>query len=307
VCKVWLDVSTSCLLPDTLLVKDSVGEEPVTLTAVGLVETGLKHCPEPSVNGRISGLRLPLFHQNCPPEPLDLGCLRLGQVLELSTLGNSDGSVHPVDCSCDLTILRTVLCNGARVMGPGLWLSQTRNLTLRVPSSSPQTLTKRPTGRRTDSLTLLFLRPGSRLTNLERMSWTSGLIVDGPGGHGSMLGLLLRAGILLLRRFNHGLLALPLVTTHDTWSERRDEPADGTVMDGGKKVAARRRGRGGGAVRMRRRGGEDAVSGRMTARHGEGAATRGEGAASVRVTAARRRDGEGVAARRAAGVAAARL
>jgi hypothetical protein len=213
----------------------------VTSTAVGLVETGLKHCPKLSINGRISGLRLPLLHQNCPPEPLDLGCLRLGQVLELSSLGNSDDSAHPVDCSSDLMVLCTVLCSGARATGPGLWLSRTQNLTLRVPSSSPQTLTKRPMGRRTDSLTLLLLCPGSRLMNLERTSSTSGLIVGGPGGHGSALGLLLRAGLLLLRRFNHGLLALPLVTTHDTWSERRDESADGTAMDGGENVVARRR------------------------------------------------------------------
>jgi hypothetical protein len=252
----------------------------VTSTAVGLVETGLKHCPEPSVNGRISGLRVPLLHQNCPPEPLDLGCLRLGQVLELNTLSNSDGSVHPVDCTCDLTVLRTVLCSGARATGPGLWLSRTRNLTLRVPSSSPWTLMKRPTGRRTDSLTLLLLRPGSRLTNLERTSSTSGLIVGGPGGHGSTLGLLLRAGLLLLWRFNHGLLALPLVTTHDTRSERRDEPAGGTAMDDGENAVARMRRRGG-----RRRGGEDA--------------------ALVRATAAQRR--EGAVTRQAAGVAAARL
>jgi hypothetical protein len=74
---------------------------------------------------------------------------------------------------------------------------------------------KRPTGRRTDSLTLLLLGPGSRLTNLEPMPATRGLIVGGPGGHGSTLDLLLSAGLLLLRRFNHGLLALPLVVTHD--------------------------------------------------------------------------------------------
>jgi hypothetical protein len=77
-------------------------------------------------------------------------------------------------------------------------------------------LTKQLTGRQTDSLTLLLLGPGSRLTNLEWTSTTSGLIVGGPGGHGSTLGLLLRVGLLLLRRFNHGLLALPLVMTHDT-------------------------------------------------------------------------------------------
>jgi hypothetical protein len=64
-----------------------------------------------------------------------------------------------------------------------------------------------------------------------------------------------------------------------------------------RRWTAARKWRRDGAVRMRRRGGEDAVSGRMTVRHGEGAATRGEGAASVRVTAARWRDGEGVAAR----------
>jgi hypothetical protein len=97
-----------------------MGEKPATSTAVGLVETSLKHCPEPRVNSGVSGLRLPLLHQNCPPEPLDLGCLRLGQVLQLSTLGNSDGSVHPVHCSRELTVLRTVLCSGVRATGPGL-------------------------------------------------------------------------------------------------------------------------------------------------------------------------------------------
>jgi hypothetical protein len=132
---------------------------------------------------------------------------------------------------------------------------------------------KRPTGRRTDSLTLLLLRPGSRLTNLERTSSTSGLIIGGPGGHGSTLGLLLRAGLLLLWRFNHGLLALPLVTTHDMRSERRDEPADGTAMDDGENTVARMRRRGG-----RRRGGEDAALVRATAaQRREGAVARGRG------------------------------
>jgi hypothetical protein len=78
---------------------------------------------------------------------------------------------------------------------------------------SPRTLTKRPTGRRTDSLTLLLLGPGSRLANLEPTLVTSGLII---GGHGSTLGLLLSAGLLLLRRFNPGLLALPLIATLTT-------------------------------------------------------------------------------------------
>jgi hypothetical protein len=138
----------------------------VTSTAVGLIETGMKHCSEPHVSSGVSGLRLPLLHQNYPPESLDLGYLRLGQVLQLSTLGNLDGSVYPVHCSRDLTVLRTVLCSGARATGPGLRLSQTRIQTLSVPSSSPRTLTKQPTGRRTDSLTLLLLGPGSRLVNL---------------------------------------------------------------------------------------------------------------------------------------------
>jgi hypothetical protein len=101
----------------------------------------------------------------------------------------------------------------ARAMGPGLLLSRTQILTLSVPSSSPRTLTKRSTGRRTDSLTLLLLGPSSRLMNLEPTPATGGLIVGGPGGHGSTLGLLLSAS-LLLRRFNHELLALPLVATH---------------------------------------------------------------------------------------------
>jgi hypothetical protein len=92
----------------------------MTSTAVGLVETGLKHYPELRVNNGVSGLRLPLLHQNYPPEPLDLGCLHLGQVLQLSTLGNSDDSVHPVHCSRDLTVLRMVLCTGVRATGPGL-------------------------------------------------------------------------------------------------------------------------------------------------------------------------------------------
>jgi hypothetical protein len=134
----------------------------VTSTVVRLVETRLKHCPEPRVNSGVSGLRLPLLYQNCPPESLDLGFLRLGQVLQLSPLGSSDSSVHPVHCSCDLTILRMILCNGARVTRPGIRLSRTWILTLSVLSSSPRTLTKRPSGRRTDSLTLLLLSPGSR-------------------------------------------------------------------------------------------------------------------------------------------------
>jgi hypothetical protein len=49
--------------------------------------------------------------------------------------------------------------------------------------------------------------------NLEQTVAIGGLIIGGPGGHGSMLGLLLSVS-LLLRRFNHGLLALPLVATH---------------------------------------------------------------------------------------------
>jgi hypothetical protein len=79
---------------------------------------------------------------------------------------------------------------------------------------SPRMLTKRPTGRRTDSLTLLLLGPGSRLTNLELTPTTGGLIVGSPSGHGSTLGLLLSASALLLRRFNHELFALPLFMTH---------------------------------------------------------------------------------------------
>jgi hypothetical protein len=69
-------------------------------------------------------------------------------------------------------------------------------------------------GRRSDSLTLLLLGPSSKLTNLELTPVTGGLIIGGPGGHGSTLGLLLSATLLLLRRFNHELLALPLVATH---------------------------------------------------------------------------------------------
>jgi hypothetical protein len=75
-------------------------------------------------------------------------------------------------------------------------------------------LTKRPTGRRTNSLTMLLLGLGSRLTNLELIPVTDGLIVGGPGYHGSTLGLLLSASLLLLWRFNHGLLVLPLVAIH---------------------------------------------------------------------------------------------
>jgi hypothetical protein len=186
----------------------------VTSTTVGLVETGLKNCTEPRINSGVSGLWLPLLYQNYPPKPLDLDCLRLGQVLQLSTLDNSDSSVHPVHSSHDLTVLHTILCSGARATRPGLLLSRTRILTLNVPSSSPRTLMKRSTGRQTDSLTLLLLGPGSRLTNLEPTPATGGLIVGGPGGHGSTLGLLLSVSLLLLQRFNHELLALPLVTTH---------------------------------------------------------------------------------------------
>jgi hypothetical protein len=114
----------------------------VTSTVVGLIETGLKNYPESRVSSGVSGLRLPLLHQNRPPEPLDLGYLRLGQVLQLSTLGNLDSSVHPVLSSRDLTVLRTILCSGVRATGPGLLLSQTQILTLSVPYSSPRTLMK---------------------------------------------------------------------------------------------------------------------------------------------------------------------
>jgi hypothetical protein len=115
----------------------------MTSTAVGLVETGLKNCLELRINIGVSGLRLPLLHQNCPPEPLYLGCLCLGQVLQLSTLGNSDNSVHPVHSSRDLTVLYMILCSGTRATGSGLLLSRTRILMLSVPSSSSRTLTKR--------------------------------------------------------------------------------------------------------------------------------------------------------------------
>jgi hypothetical protein len=122
----WLTLSQSSIL---------WGEKPVTSTVVGLIETGLKNCLEPCVNSGVSGLRLPLLHQNCPPEPLDLGCLHIGQVLQLSTLGNSDNSVHPVHSSRGLTVLRMILCSGVRATGPGI-------LMLSVPSSSPRTLMK---------------------------------------------------------------------------------------------------------------------------------------------------------------------
>jgi hypothetical protein len=119
-----------------------MGEKPVTSTMVGLVETGLKNCSELCINSGVSGLRLPLLHQDCPPESLDLGCLRLGQVLQLSTLGNSDSSVHPVHSSRDLTVLRMILCSGARATRPDLLLSRTQILMLSVPSLSPRTLMK---------------------------------------------------------------------------------------------------------------------------------------------------------------------
>jgi hypothetical protein len=204
--EVWLDVSISCLLADTLPVKYSVGEKPVTSTVVGLIETGLKNCLEPCINSGVSGLRLPLLHQYCPPEPLDLGCLHLGQVLQLSTLGNSDSSVHPVHSSRGLTVLRMILCSGVRAMEPGLLLSRTQILMLSVPSSSPRMLTK--------LITLLLLGPGYRLTNLKPPPAIGRLIVSGPGGHGSTLGLLPSVSLLFLWRFNNDLLALPLVATH---------------------------------------------------------------------------------------------
>jgi hypothetical protein len=186
----------------------------VTSTVVGLIETGLKNCPEPCVNICVSGLWLPLLHQNCPPEPLDLGCLRLGQILQLGTFCNTDNSVHPIHSSHDLTVLCTIMCCGAGATGPGLPLTRMLTLMLSVPSSSPWTHTKRPMGRQNDWLTLLLLGPGSRLLNLERTPSTSGLIIGGPGDHGSTVSLLLSTS-LLLRRFNHQILALPLVTTHD--------------------------------------------------------------------------------------------
>jgi hypothetical protein len=83
---------------------------------------------------------------------------------------------------------------------------------------------------------------------------TGGLIVGGPGSHGRTLGLLLSASLLLLLRFNHELLALPLVATHHVGlnepataaqegvvTRSRGCPSDGTrghrtmavAMDGG--------------------------------------------------------------------------
>jgi hypothetical protein len=191
-----------------------VGENLVTSTVVGLVETSLKNCLELRVNSGVSGLRLPLLHQNCPLEPLDLGCLHLGQVLQLSTLNNSDNNVHPVHSSRGLTVLRMILCSGTRATGPGILLSRTWILMLSVPSSSPQTLMKRPMGRRTNSLTLLLLDPGTRLMNLEPTPTIDGLIVGCPGGHINTLALLLSVSLLPLRRFIHELLALPPVVTH---------------------------------------------------------------------------------------------
>jgi hypothetical protein len=135
-------------------------------------------------------------------------------------------------------------------MGPSLQLSRTQSLTLSVPSSSPRTLTKRPTGRRTDSLTLLLLGPDSRLTNLELTSTTGGLIIGCPGGHGSTLDLLLSTCLLLLRRLNHWFLPLSLVATHDAGlsvpataaqedaaTRNRECPGDGARRHGTMAVA----------------------------------------------------------------------
>jgi hypothetical protein len=104
-----------------------------------------------------------------------------------------------------LTVLRMILCSGVRAMGPGLLLSRTQILMLSVPSSSPRMLTK---------LITLLLGPGYKLTNLKPPPVIGSLIVSGPGGHGSTLGLLSSASLLFLWRFNHDLLALPLVATH---------------------------------------------------------------------------------------------
>ena len=212
--EVRLNVSTCCLLADTLPVKHSVGEQPVTSTAVGLVETGLKLCPETPVNCGVSGLWLPLLQQNVPPELLDLGCLCLGQVLQLCALGDSDGSVHPVYSSYGLTVLRTILSCGAGATWPGLPLSRTRVLTLSVTSTSPWTLTKRPTRSRTDVLGLILLlgRPVCWLTYLKRRRTTGGLLLGNSGDHGGTLGFFLSAG--LLRRRLNNLLPLSLVATH---------------------------------------------------------------------------------------------
>jgi hypothetical protein len=57
---------------------------------------------------------------------------------------------------------------------------------------------------------------------------TDSLIIGGPSGHGSTLDLLLSASLLLRRRFNHELLALPLVATHHVVL---NEPAT-TVREG---------------------------------------------------------------------------
>jgi hypothetical protein len=54
--------------------------------------------------------------------------------------------------------------------------------------------------------------------NLELTSMTGGLIIGGPDGHGSTLGLLLSMGLLLLRKLNHRFLPLSLVMTHDVGS-----------------------------------------------------------------------------------------
>jgi hypothetical protein len=117
-----------------------------------------------------------------------------------------------------------ILCCGVEATSPSLPLTRMLTLMLSVPSSSPQTHMKRPTGRRTNWLTLLLLGPGSKLSNLERMPSISDLIIGGPDGHGSTVGLLLSTGLLLLR-FNHQILALPLVMTYDA-SDRATRRAD---------------------------------------------------------------------------------
>ena len=77
-------------------------EDPVPSPLVGLVEVGLKKCPESTVDPVVMDHGEPVLLCHAPPEPLDLRRIGLGQVLEQHTRLQTHNSVHTEHCALGL-------------------------------------------------------------------------------------------------------------------------------------------------------------------------------------------------------------